>query len=122
MTDAATLDKAIAQHARWKHYLRQAVDTGESDRTVAVVMKADQCEFGKWLSTLPPTERDNEHWRTIEELHRTFHKAAAHVLDLALSGRQSEAAAELAIRGSFTKASSELVVAITQWKRAILAE
>ena len=37
MVDTTALDAAIAKHAQWKHYLRQAVKTGQSEWTVASI-------------------------------------------------------------------------------------
>ncbi len=121
MTDIATLDDAIAKHAKWKHYLRQAVTTGQSEWNSATVRRGDQCEFGEWLARLPQSERQGEDCRQIVALHTQLHLAAAEVLELALTGRQEEAAKCLAVGGNFTKVSSELVVTITAWKRKLLA-
>lgn len=119
MIDETTLVGAIAQHARWKHFLRQAVDTGQSEWTVATVRREDQCEFGRWLAQVPPVDKQGEHWVKVNQLHAAFHVAAAEVLQLALAGHQAEARENLMISGHFTKVSSELVVAISDWKKTI---
>ncbi len=116
--DIATLDEAIAKHARWKHFLRQAIKTGKSEWTVAAIAQDSQCELGQWLALLPQSETRGEHWSKIQQLHAQLHASAAEVLELALAGRGSEATERLAIGGNFTKISSELVVAIAgDWKQ-----
>ena len=122
MTNTANLDKAIANHAKWKHHLRQAIQLGQSEWTAVDVARDDQCEFGLWLSSLPPSEQRSSHWQEVRELHVQFHAAAARVLELALSGAQDEAAKSLAMGSDFTNVSSKLVLAISAWKRDLAAE
>lgn len=116
--DTATLDAAIFKHAQWKHFLRESVKTGKSEWTVAAVGRDDQCEFGEWLALLPQSEKKGDHWPEVKRLHTEFHTAAAQVLESALAGRQTEATESLAIGGHFSKISSELVVALSAWKKA----
>ena len=119
MVDTTALDAAIAKHAQWKHYLRQAVKTGQSEWTVASIAHDNECEFGQWLAMLPPSDKRGEYWSEVQQLHTRLHAAAAEVLALALEGRASEATERLAIGSDFTKISSELVVAISGWKKSI---
>ena len=60
MQDPERIVHAIAAHAKWKFYLRQAIDTGTSEWTVAEVRPDDGCEFGTWLLALPPGSRGAE--------------------------------------------------------------
>ena len=53
MIETHPITHAIASHAKWKYRLRQAIDTGMSDWTVAEVRADDRCEFGEWLRDLP---------------------------------------------------------------------
>jgi len=117
MIDPATLDHAIAAHAKWKFRLREAIRTGESEWTVEKVRPDDQCEFGKWLGSLPLAERMMKEWREVKELHAKFHLAAADVLDSALAGRKSEATTAMAPGGAFADISTKLVKMITDWKK-----
>jgi len=119
MTDIAALDAAIAKHAQWKHYLRQTVKTGQSEWTVDSISHDTQCELGRWLALLPQIDKRGEHWSKVQHLHSQLHAAAAEVLALALEGKATEATERLAIGGDFTKISSELIVAISAWKKSI---
>lgn len=116
MIDTDQIVSGIAAHAKWKYYLRQAIDTAESQWSVPAVRVDDQCEFGTWLSSAPQTVRLGEHWRTVKARHAEFHLAAAEVLELALSGRRDEAEAAIAIGSRFATASKQLTFAMMAWK------
>jgi hypothetical protein len=116
MIDTAILDHAIASHARWKSRLRQAIASGQSEYTLDQVQVDDQCEFGQWLHQLPLAERIKPRWRTLHQLHETFHKEAAHILDLATHRHQEQAEAGMKPGSSFTRVSTDLVMAINAWK------
>ena len=120
--DIAAIDIAIGKHARWKHYLRKAISTGESEWSVSEAMRDDQCDFGKWLSLVPQSEKRGPHWPEVKRLHAEFHAAAARVLELALAGQQKEANESLAVGGKFAKVSSELVLALSAWKKAAASD
>ena len=82
MRDSSNVVRAIAAHAKWKFYLRQAIETGTSEWTVAEVRPDNQCEFGKWLLALPRGDRDPKHWDAVRQLHAEFHEEAAEVLKM----------------------------------------
>ncbi len=117
MIDPATLDHAIAAHAKWKFRLREAIRTGASEWTVEKVRPDDQCEFGKWLNSLPLADRMMNEWKDVKTLHARFHVAAADVLDSAIAGRKSEATTAMAPGGPFADVSTKLVKIITDWKK-----
>lgn len=122
MVDVEKINLAIAAHAKWKHVLKEAVETRQSDRSVATAKSDSLCDFGKWLLSLPPTDRVSKHWQTIHKLHAEFHVAASKVLELALKGKREEATAELGMTGNFTRVSSQLTVAMSNWKRDLSAK
>ncbi len=122
MTDIAKINEAIAKHAKWKHYLRLAVDAGASEWNVASVARDDGCEFGQWLRSLSSAERARDHCQKVTALHAEFHAAAAEVLGLALAGRRDEATEAMALKGRFTKISSELTMAMSAWKKDLSAK
>ena len=118
MQDPAEIVHAIAAHAKWKFYLRQAITTGQSEWTVPQVRVDDQCEFGTWLRSRPPADRLDEHWKTVADRHAEFHRAAAHVLELALAGRRAEAETAIAPASRFAEVSKQLTLAMMAWKDA----
>src|ERR1035438_7643070 len=75
----------------WKSRLRAAIDAGRSDVTPEQVEPDNLCAFGKWLHGLPSSDRNSEHFKKVQPLHAAFHKEAANVLRLALSGKKPEA-------------------------------
>ena len=119
MVDANNISLAIAAHARWKRFLTEAIETKKSERSVADAKVENHCEFGQWLHSLPLPDRQSKHWQTIRVLHAEFHQAAAHVLELALAGKREEAEADMKVNGNFTRISSQLTVAMANWKREI---
>jgi hypothetical protein len=119
MKDPASLDHAIAAHAKWKFRLRGAIRTGQSEWTVEKVRPDDLCDFGKWLNALPLADRMAKEWREAKTLHARFHIAAADVLESAIAGRKLEADTSMAPGGIFADVSTKLVRVITDWKKKV---
>ena len=84
--------------------------------TLDQVRVDDQCEFGKWLHELPLPERLKPRWRNLHELHESFHNEAAHILELATRHRKDQAEAGMKPGSPFTRVSTDLVMAINEWK------
>jgi len=110
------LTKAMATHGAWKRRLEEAIQTGKSDITPERASVDDQCEFGKWLYSLPRQLRESATWQKVRTLHADFHREAGRVLQLALTGRKTEAKAAMSHGGAFTLRSAELIRALQQWK------
>ena len=119
MVDPASLDHAIAAHAKWKFRLREAIKTGQSEWTVENVRLDDVCDFGKWLNAMSLSDRMMKEWREVKTLHAKFHAGAADVLASAIAGRKSEADTLMAPGGAFSEVSTKLVKAITDWKKKV---
>ncbi len=119
ITDA--LDRAVAAHAKWKYRLMDAIDSGRSESRVADVRLNDACEFGKWLASLPLTERLTGHYKQVSSLHAEFHVLASNILELALSGRTREATTAMALGSRFAAVSSQLTMAVLAWKELATA-
>ena len=111
------INAAIGAHAEWKQRLRSASDTGKSEWSVDRVSPDNLCAFGKWLYSLPETERQEERWTLVRSLHADFHKEAAKVLDLALRGIQAEAKALMAFESVYAKTSAKLTWEMMEWKK-----
>jgi hypothetical protein len=122
MQDTERIVHAIAAHAKWKYYLRQAIETAKSKWTVADVRPDDRCEFGTWLLALPPDDRSSQHFEEVRRLHAEFHGEAAEVLALALAGRREEAESAIAQGSRFAKVSTRLTITMTAWRKAIESE
>jgi hypothetical protein len=116
MNTAEALDRAIAAHAKWKYRLMEAIDTGKSQWHVGDVRTDSACEFGKWLLSLPLSQRLSQHSKQVRALHAEFHGLAASVLELAIAGRKDEAAAAIALGSRFAVVSSNLTMAVLAWK------
>jgi methyl-accepting chemotaxis protein len=109
---------AIGAHRQWKQRLQAAIDTGQSTLSVIDVCADNRCDFGRWLYSLPPADRNSVHWREVQKLHAGFHQEASHVLDLALRGYKAGAHKCMAFGGRFAVASANLTTAMMKWKAA----
>lgn len=117
MANIEELDKAIGAHGMWKTRLRGAIETGKLDATIETIKVDDQCAFGKWLYTLSTVDKSSNHFKTVKEFHADFHKTAARVAELALSGKKAEAEKMIAQGGEYATISSKLTQAMMEWKK-----
>ncbi|HED53216.1 MAG TPA: hypothetical protein ENJ00_03325 [Phycisphaerales bacterium] len=113
------ISKHIAGHSKWKQRLKSAIDTGQSEWDVAGVRPDNVCEFGKWLHSMSPAMKANEHYKEVLQFHAEFHSIAASVLELALAGKKAEAEKALEFGGTFATASVKLTQAMMNWKRSL---
>ena len=121
MPDVEVINRGIAAHARWKYRLFDAVETGRSEWTVEGIRSDDQCEFGRWLGSLSAADLSDEHCVKVKAMHTEFHQVAAEVLSLALAGRKEEAQEAIALGSRFALVSSNLTMAMSDWKEAVAA-
>ena len=110
------VEKAILAHSRWKTHLKEAITTGESHFSVANVWNSHLCEFGKWLDSAEANTIPN--YQEVVKLHQEFHKAAAQILELALSGKREEALNQMQLggRSDFNQLSARLVSKLAELK------
>jgi methyl-accepting chemotaxis protein len=114
-TTKELLMKAIGAHGAWKMRLKTAIACGTFDGSVADAAAEDHCEFGKWLmGEIKSSDSDNA--KRVRQLHAKFHKAAAHIAELAISGRKLEAESAIADGSEFGVTSTELTAAMMEWK------
>ncbi|MDI6743656.1 MAG: CZB domain-containing protein, partial [Smithella sp.] len=113
MANIEELDKAIGAHGMWKTRLKMAIEAGKTDTPVETIRQDNQCVFGKWLygNTLTSVEKASQHYKTVKELHAEFHKTAARVAELALSGKKAEAETMMALSGEYAAISGKLTQA-----------
>ena len=64
----------------------------------------------------PPSEKQSFHWSNVMNLHADFHKEAARVLQLALTGHKDEAEAAIAFKSEYAKLSAHLTEGMIKWK------
>lgn len=117
---AGQIEKAMAAHGMWKSRIRTAIETGKSELPLVTIRANDRCEFGKWLasSALSPQDRAGPSFKKVEELHRQFHLATAHVMELAVTGKKAEAERASLPTSEFGRASSSLTKALMEWSKA----
>lgn len=110
---------AIGAHDALRRRLIDAVDGGARDLDPGLVLRADQCDFGRWLySTLPALSgAQSERARQVRDLHRVFHTEAIEALTLAREG--NTVAARQALDGPFAEASNAMTNAMTAWCESV---
>lgn len=120
MVNKDAIQSAIAAHGAWKSRLVGAIDTGKFDVPVSTVEQDNQCPFGKWLygSELAAQDRQTEHYRGVQQLHARFHEHAAKVLKLAISGQKEAAGKAIGMGGEYSKASTDLTLALVAWRNS----
>lgn len=113
------IEHAIHAHATWKFRLKQAITTGKTDTSVAVVSTDNACEFGKWLygPTVTPEAKRSEFYLKAVKQHKDFHRAAGQVLEAAVGGRAADAEKAMGSGGAFTVASAALTNTMTDWAK-----
>jgi hypothetical protein len=124
METDAEIKEAIGAHGLWKGRLKKAIEGGTAELQPSVVQQDNQCAFGKWLygSSLTSLEKNSPHYAECRELHRSFHVAAAKVLNLALTGRTQEANQAMGPGSEFGRLSLALTRAMTQWHDAVAGQ
>jgi hypothetical protein len=114
---AFKVDAAIDAHTRWMARLCLAIEKGASEDSVAAVKADNQCEFGKWLYLeFPPSFKGGPEYFAIRELHATFHRNAASILEMALSQRKAEAIHAMEPGAALKSASLALINALGKLK------
>lgn len=115
------IDQAIAAHGYWKVYLGNAIKTGQIDTSIETIRSDNQCVFGKWLDGSMPTfmEETSHHYITVKERHAEFHKTAARVVELILTGKKSDAERMMSPGGEYARISGELILAMMEWKKSL---
>ncbi len=121
MLNVDAIQKAIAAHTGWKGRLRTAVTSGKSEVAPGAVAVDNGCDFGRWLygSELSAQEKGTESYRKVKELHAQFHKEAAKVLELAVTGQKDKAAQLIGLGGNYSKISHELTDALVKWRESL---
>lgn len=65
-----------------------------------------------------PEQKAEASHEPVRQLHARFHKEAARILDLALSGKFEEAEEAVALESEFLKLSRELTRNMMDWAKA----
>jgi methyl-accepting chemotaxis protein len=113
------LDQAVPGHAEWKLKFRSAVLKKERiDASHA--SKEDRCLLGKWLQGEGASRfGDNHLFRACKQKHAEFHREAGRVALAIDAGNFTEADALLSAASAYSKASSDVSVAIIMLKREL---
>jgi hypothetical protein len=111
------ITKAIGAHGLWKSRLMAAIESGKSDVAPDQVAKDNACEFGKWIygASVPADAKKMPEFETCRHLHADFHKTAADVLRLAISGNKAKAHEAIGHESKFANISSDLTMAMMKW-------
>jgi hypothetical protein len=114
------ISSAIATHGAWKERLATAIKQGRSEFSIDLVAKDDQCSFGSWMySNIDPSAKLSEHYVKVRAIHASFHRAAAAVLALAVSGKSTDATKAIGPASEFDNASSRMTDALGAWRSSL---
>ena len=119
MIDPQEITKAIGAHGAWKRRLEAVIKDGRSDVGPEKVEPDNRCDFGKWLYALPLADQNSAQFKKIQALHATFHKEAAHVISMALSGNVAAAKQSMGAGGAYSNISADLTAAMMDWRKAL---
>ncbi len=119
MINKEEISNAIAAHGKWKQRLIDAIETGKSEFTVALLKVDNLCDFGKWLYSLSAEEKLSPYWNEVQKLHAKFHTEAAKILDLAVKGKVNEAKEAISLGKDYMKCSGELTRAMMKWRDSL---
>jgi len=114
------IDKAVSAHGMWKHKLRSAIESGESESTADKVSVDTNCSFGKWLyKRIDPSAKGSLYYTEVLQLHAEFHLAAGEILRLALLGEKDEANRLMGLTGDFAQKSGYLTKKMKEWQASL---
>jgi methyl-accepting chemotaxis protein len=117
MVEQPKIQKAIGAHGMWKTRLKAIIDSGKCEIPIESIRLDDQCDFGMWLhgSTLSLQDKTTANYTKVKALHAEFHKMAASVAALAISGKAAEAKKLLNPGGAYAETSAKLTMAMMEW-------
>jgi hypothetical protein len=105
------IDAAIVAHSQWITQLKIAIEDGTSKFDPDIVMADNHCEFGKWLyDDFPTAAKKGASFELIRETHAAFHRNAATILRLALTGNRAAAVEQMNLQGEFMRLSGRLIL------------
>lgn len=114
---ADQIGAGLAAHAAWRTRLADAIASGASDVDEDTLARDDRCPFGRWLHEgCPDAIRAGADYRTVHDLHEEFHRCAAEVMHLAVSGRPDEASSAMSTGAPFVQTSADLTSAMIAWR------
>ena len=109
------INNGISAHGMWKRRLVDAINTGQSEWTPAIVCQDNQCEFGKWLYSCSSADKSSPHFEKVKALHANFHTVAAEVLTLALDSKKEEAEKKIGTSSEYRQISAALTQEMMKW-------
>ena len=107
----------IRAHAEWIAEFREAL-YGKSTLTLRSAGDDQHCDVGRWLAHQESVLCQLPEFRTARDIHSRFHRHAAYCLNLANTGRRTEALAQTSDAGELRQLSRHLVSAFQELKRA----
>lgn len=120
MDPKQSIDAAVDAHTKWFTRLRMAIETGSSDFKPETVRPDNLCDFGKWLyHEYPSAIKNDPLYPQIKQLHAEFHRQAAEILGLAISGKKTEAQRLLEDSSKIRKTSLDLITALRTLKAQV---
>ncbi len=117
---ANTVYMAIVQHNKWKHQLKEIVETGQVGEEYDP--DPSHCSFGQWMEENADALKAFDKYQQVNELHKQFHDEAGRIVMLALKGEREQAQTSMEYGNEFDHLSQALVKAIIEWHDEIMGK
>lgn len=113
------LDEAISAHVRWKVHLLQCLHGQVEPPDAAQIARDDACPLGIWLVGEGKQHAPHAACHETTTAHTQFHLRAADVVSALRAGHREQARSMLEAGSAFTKASDDVVLALTRLRVSI---
>lgn len=109
--------RAISDHVLWRRRVQAAITAGRSELSPDEVRQDNLCESGRWLYSpvITTDARRKPQYQACRQLHASFHREAARVLEYALAGQKQQALLAMGPSGRLDNASTMLITAMMAW-------
>lgn len=114
MINEKIIRKNIDAHLIWLRRFESAIDEGSIIETTSNQLSVDnECLFGQWLYSLPPSEQTSKKFVKVRQLHVSFHNLAGCIKQLIDNNNLGEA--RHLLNGTFRQVSNSLVDELSKW-------
>lgn len=114
-------DAAILAHSSWKMKLSGYLRKPDGSLNAGEVRADNRCALGQWLHNDGRRHSSMPEYRCLVAEHARFHRCAAHIVECANMGEQTQEATALGSNSEYADASTKVVSAIMAMKRKIAA-
>lgn len=108
MSRGIDFKEAARSHVEWTARLRAFI-SGREQLEADIVSRDDRCPLGLWIYERGLCCQHLDEYAELKDLHAEFHRLAAGIVTVAVSGNTIAAAKRLEFGGAFRKVLDKLV-------------